>query len=332
MLAKHIFILTAFLNLWLPNGILASDPPVTVIHFFNEKTLTYDIYCENTAPDVYTIELDFDEISGLKPSVPYPLRRTIEPGRHLIMRLTQRDLDYQGHFKIALTYRHGHLRYNLENKFPYLVPLKEGSIAKLVCSDSLRSFYACPVSSGRVIKKDTTFYVNGFFAQSGDLITAARRGIVSKINTYKVDSTLANTNLGYFLDIQHADGSYGRYDGIQKDSMLVEIGQEVEAGEPIALVRKSPEEDTFFSFLVFCYKDKVVTDKIGPSNVKIVTVPVYFQGATSTCCSHSYEVVHPEETIMREMSKRDLRKWNRRKKMKEEGRGLFKGKSIFDGR
>ncbi len=321
MLAKHILITTAFLIFGLlPKSTQAHDPPVSVIHFFNEKTLTYDIYCENIAPDTYTIELDFEEIAGLKPSTPYPLRKTIEPGRHLVMRLTQKDMDYQGYFKIALTYRRGHLKYKMEQNYPFLVPLKEGSIAKLVCQDSLLSFYPSPISSGRLVKKDTVLHIKGFFAKSGAEITAARRGIVSKINNYQIDSTLRTSGLGYYLDIQHADGSYGRYDGIQKDSIFVVVGQSVEASEPIARVRKSPNEDTFFSFQVFCYEDKIVTDKIGPSNVKRVTVPVHFQGATSTCCSNFYEVVHPEETIIREMNKRELRRWMRKK---------TKGKSGF---
>ncbi|MFT4666663.1 MAG: hypothetical protein ACI8YQ_004261 [Polaribacter sp.] len=313
MLAKHILIVLAFFNLSLSLNAQAGEPPIGVIHFFNEKTLTYDIYCENTAPDIYTVELDFDELSGLKPSVPYPLRRTIEPGRHLIMRLRQKEIDDQGYFKIALTYRRGCLKYKLEKNFPYLVPIKEGNIAKLVCSDSLLSFYHCPISSGRLMKKDTILYINGFFAQSGEEITAARRGIVSKVKNYQTDSTLHDSGLGYYLDIQHADGSYARYDGIQKDSMLVEIGQLVEAGEPIALVRKSLSGDTFFSLRIFCYEDRIVTDKIGPSNVKLVMMPIHFQGATSTCCSHFYEVVHPEETIIREMSKRELRRWTRKR-------------------
>jgi len=194
MLAKHILIAIAFLNLSLTLNAQATDPPVSIIHFFNEKTLTYDIYCENIAPDSYAIELDFDELAGLKPNVPYPLRKTIAPGRHLIMRLSQNDVDYQGYFKTTLTYRRGRLKYKLEHNYPYLVPLEEGRIAKLVCEDSLLSFYPTPIPSGRVQKKYHGLDVKGFFAESGQLITAARRGTVSKIKSQnKTSVTRFNT-------------------------------------------------------------------------------------------------------------------------------------------
>jgi hypothetical protein len=80
-----LYLLISIIGLVGGNGtFLEQDPPVRVIHFFNEKTMTYDIYCANESADVYSIELDFEELEGLKPSSPYPLRQTVPPGTELI--------------------------------------------------------------------------------------------------------------------------------------------------------------------------------------------------------------------------------------------------------
>jgi len=281
------------------------EPPVSVIHYFNEKTSTYDIYCENIGPDFYSIELDFEELQGLRPSTPFPLRKTLEPGRHLLMRLSRRELHVEGKFKVKLTYRRGFINYDIKPEFPYLLPLESGTVAKLFCKDSLLSFYPG--------KTDSCFHVNGFTAHAGDTIFASRRGVVSKLRHLTADTSLHDTGLGYFLDIQHIDGTYGRYDGIQVDSpMIVSYGQLVEAGEPIAIVRKTSVDSTFFSFQVFYYDDRVVTDPIGPTNVKVVSIPIQFHNERLNSCAYCYEVKHPEEIITMEMNKRELRKWMRK--------------------
>ncbi|MFK7807532.1 MAG: M23 family metallopeptidase [Saprospiraceae bacterium] len=281
------------------------EPPVSVIHYYNEKTSTYDIYCENIGPDYYSIELDFEKLQGLRPSTPFPLRKTIEPGRHLLMRLSRRELHVEGKFKVKLTYRRGFIDYDLQDNFPYLLPLKNGTVAELFCQDSLLSFYPG--------KTDSCFHVNGFNAYPSDTIYASRRGVVSKLRHLAVDTSLHHSSIGYYLDIQHADGTYGRYDGIQVDSpMIVSYGQVVEAGDPIAVVRETTADSTFFSYQVFYYDDRVVTDPIGPMNVKVVSVPIQFHNEKLNSCAHCYEVEHPEAIITMEMNKRELRKWMRK--------------------
>lgn len=285
-------------------SVTETDPPISVIHFFNEKTLTYDIYCENITKENYSVELGFETLSGLRPSTPYPLRKTVEPGRHLLMRLIQKEMDTRGNFKIALSYRKGNLVYNFPKKFPYLIPLKAGSTTRLLCSDSVRANYP--------LQQDSTFYIKGFYAQSRDTIYAARRGVVSKIQNYAMDSSLVNRGIGYFLDIQQPDGSYGRYDGISADSSFVEVGDIVEAGDPIARVREDNRDSTYFSFQVFYYDEKVITDPIGPKNTQQIWLPIKFHSMAFPTNSHYYIVEHPEEIITQEMSKRDLRRWSRK--------------------
>jgi Peptidase family M23 len=290
------------------------DPPVRVIHFFNEKTMTYDIYCANESADVYSIELDFEELEGLKPSSPYPLRQTIPPGTELILRLTQKELHDRGHFKVALTYRKGFLHYAIAPDFPYLLPLRAGSQVQPVCKDRLVCFYPD--------QKESSFEVYAFPVVLGDTVFAARRGVVCKMQNLLADSSLNETGHGFFLDIQHADGTYGRYEGIEANPSFVEYGQEVEAGDPIALVGSEERKASLLSFRVFYYTEKVPAEKICPDNTTTVSVPVHFEGLADFSCHQSYTVVHPLEVITKEMNRKDLRRWMRRKSDKS-GFGIF---------
>ena len=310
MISLFFFLWPLLLDLPLSEPVQDVTEPISIIHYFNEKTLCYDIYCENTGPDFYSIELGFEYLRDLRPSTPYPLRKTVPPGRHLIMKLTQNDINSRGSFKIKLSYRRGKLSYDIDEQFPYLFPLKVGSFARTLCRDSLLLFYPH--------QKDTCFHLTGFFAQSGDTIFASRRGVVSKIQNFISEDSFNSKNFSNYLDVQHPDGSYGRYEGIQNNCALATIGQMVEAGDPIAVVRFIPNTiNTFFTFRVFYYSEKVVTRKISHSNTKMTTMPVSFHGLTevvSLCCTQTYPVCHPEDIVMREMSKREVKRWLKRQR------------------
>jgi Peptidase family M23 len=227
----------------------------------------------------------------------------------------------RGHFKVALTYRKGFLNYNIAPDFPYLLPLRAGSQVQPICKDKMLCLYPD--------KKDSSFDVYGFPVAFGDTVFAARKGVVCKIQNLLADSSLNETGHGYFLDLQHADGTYGRYEGIQTNSPLVEYGQEVEAGDPIAFVSGQEQQGSLLSFQVFYYTDKVTAEKICPDNTTTVSVPVRFTicnteggSAVELSCSQSYTVVHPMEIITKEMNRKDLRRWMRRNSDKG-GFGIF---------
>ncbi len=292
------------------------EEPVSVIHFFNEKTLTYDIYCENNGPDTYSIELDFEYLIGLRPSMPYPLRKTLPPGRNLVMRLTQHNLESKGSFKIQLTYRKGQLRYDIEQEYPYLFPLSPRQEVRPVCRDSLEPFYR--------FLKDTSFYMAGFRTHSQDTIFASRRGVVSTIKNHLDHPPENNRFVANYLDVAHSDGTYARYEGIKKNSAMIAPGQLVEAGDPIALTR--PRSDSLcplFTFRVFYYDDLVVTRKIGPENTTQTNLPILFHDSIpidSLSCENTYYVRHPKAIICREMTRRAIKRWMKRKNLSNSGK------------
>ncbi|HEX7846018.1 MAG TPA: M23 family metallopeptidase [Chitinophagaceae bacterium] len=76
-----------------------------------------------------------------------------------------------------------------------------------------------------------------FKVKNGTKICAARDGIVSSAREDSDEGGLKNENLsdGNFITIKHDDGSVAHYWHLQKDGVLVNIGDTVKAGQLIGL-------------------------------------------------------------------------------------------------
>jgi murein DD-endopeptidase MepM/ murein hydrolase activator NlpD len=71
----------------------------------------------------------------------------------------------------------------------------------------------------------------------GDEVTAARSGRVVKLDEHFTDDGTDSGAMDYnFIMILHEDGTVAFYAHLMQDSILVEIGEWVEAGQPIARV------------------------------------------------------------------------------------------------
>jgi murein DD-endopeptidase MepM/ murein hydrolase activator NlpD len=76
-----------------------------------------------------------------------------------------------------------------------------------------------------------------FKVKKGTKICAARDGVVSSLRKDSDKGGLNEENLadGNFIIIQHSDGSSGMYWHLQKDGVLVNVGDTVKKGQVIGL-------------------------------------------------------------------------------------------------
>lgn len=76
-----------------------------------------------------------------------------------------------------------------------------------------------------------------FKVKNGTKICAAREGIVSSARADSDKGGLKDENIsdGNYVTIKHDDGSVAHYWHLQKDGVLVNIGDTVKAGQPIGL-------------------------------------------------------------------------------------------------
>lgn len=108
----------------------------------------------------------------------------------------------------------------------YLLPFEKG-----------QSFCVIQSYNGRLTHRDSNRYAVDFAMPEGTTVCAVREGIVVDL---KESSTVGGPekkfqNQSNFVSVAHADGTIGEYHHLKHDGVLVEIGQQVTAGQPIAL-------------------------------------------------------------------------------------------------
>ena len=91
--------------------------------------------------------------------------------------------------------------------------------------------------NGRLSHRDVNQYAVDFAMPEGTTVCAAREGVVVDLkessNTGGPDKK--HTDESNYVSIAHADGTIGEYHHLKVDGVLVEIGDRVTAGQPIAL-------------------------------------------------------------------------------------------------
>lgn len=113
-----------------------------------------------------------------------------------------------------------------DDGYVYRLPYRDGE------SYTVIQGYGSPLSH-----RGSEYYTIDFGMPPGTLVLSAREGRVERTEDRYDRSCWSARCARYanFVDIRHADGTLGRYFHLQKGSVLVQPGQWVERGEPIAL-------------------------------------------------------------------------------------------------
>lgn len=108
-------------------------------------------------------------------------------------------------------------------------------VYRLPYGDSV-SFSVLQGYGSRLSHRGPEFYTVDFGMPEGTLVYSAREGeVIALEDRYDVSCWTTHCDrLANYVEILHPDGTVGKYFHLQKDSVLVERGQRVARGEPIA--------------------------------------------------------------------------------------------------
>jgi len=113
-----------------------------------------------------------------------------------------------------------------DGKALYRLPFEKG-----------RAYRVCQGYNGRLSHHGPNQYAVDFAMPEGTTVCAAREGVV--VDLRETSNTggpeVKHKRDSNYVSIVHADGTIGEYHHLQSDGVLVEIGQQVAAGQPIAL-------------------------------------------------------------------------------------------------
>jgi murein DD-endopeptidase MepM/ murein hydrolase activator NlpD len=228
---KIAFLSSFFLSASLlpPPSLLAQRP--VVVSYSEDAQGNINFSCFNKAYCNYVLQVDFTKLNNAASDHPLPFQAVVKPGNTKLFKLTkQQPADpIQLNYKIA--YFKGCLDARADTGFTYLLPLSPGKSSQAYQIDVLTK----TDPQDPEIKKA---YAVRLRMQPGDTIYAARRGTVTEVDVSSDlnDNGVPGAHAWNYIEIVHADCSFGQYGIIKKDGAFVHPGQVVEAGQPIGLV------------------------------------------------------------------------------------------------
>jgi murein DD-endopeptidase MepM/ murein hydrolase activator NlpD len=130
------------------------------------------------------------------------------------------------HGRYEFRWTKGRMGAKHDGKILYVLPFEKGQSHQVIQS-----------YNGHLTHRGPNRYAVDFAMSEGTTVCAAREGIVVDL---KESSTTGGrdkklTNQSNYVSIAHADGTIGEYHHLKHDGVLVEVGQRVTAGQPIAL-------------------------------------------------------------------------------------------------
>jgi hypothetical protein len=225
---RNYYTIWCLLLLWSP-ALLAQK--VIELKYEQDVQGNYQFYSINHAFCNYILEVDFTSIDNARADHSMPLRAEVKPGRNKLFNLTKQNAGSQVLFKYAIRYNKGCINPVVKTDFTYLLPIAPGKQAQAYELQNLNK----PAAGDPQVKD---WYVIRLRMNPGDTLYASRRGVVTEVedNSNLNDSGVASIGEENYLEIVHADCSFGRYGILKRNSALVKPGQLVEAGDPIGLI------------------------------------------------------------------------------------------------
>lgn len=257
------------------------DSPIEIT--VSERNGQYAFYAENRSSYSFELELKTKTVN-LRPDN-YSGKFVLQPGINHLVTLTRKSTDMGSNYSYTYKYGIGDPNHIPETNYSYLIPTGKGNTTKL--------FYS---------KQNNRYYMKDCFTMDeGDTVYCMRKGYVTAVpGMYHASDRIAKTNS---LEICHSDGTIMIYENLNEDQILIEFGKKVYPGQPLGTVNKEKHLKVQLYSLIGDYKLRRL-------NIK------YFYNDTSKEFSDEMSAFHaeyPDSLIIKEMSKRELKKFKKGK-------------------
>lgn len=188
---------------------------------------TYDFYASNSHFIPMYISVSFDQLISLVPTVDLPWSGAISPGTERQFLFSLQPTTTRGRIGYSVLYTFAEGDPNTaqhDDGYLYLFPYQHGTKHRITQG-----------YNGDFSHFGENQYAVDFDLDVGTPVHAGRGGIVVRV---KEDSrvggpTAAYANRGNLIMIAHDDGTFGNYVHLQYGGAVVEVGDEVQAGQLI---------------------------------------------------------------------------------------------------
>jgi len=315
-----------------PSYLLSQEAvPEVIVKYESVRDGSYIFYAINNSKHIVTIDLDFTELENLSADKPIPFRGEAKPGRTNLFEISYITKGVQVKFKYEFTYIAGCAYSVPDYSFVYLLPVKEGSKARVTNFSKICPTLPGDIAPGDIADQDCAIYLR---AEKGDTVYAARSGYVFKVTNPSLASAAASADTIHLksLEIYHSDGTFGYYQIL--DKILVKSGDRVFAGQPLATVlTEGIPFPPHFVFAVYHNTGRLL-DRYGahhesPSSpvrellqnnlyYEQGLIPVRFITREEEIIYlepfNDYTSVHPEQLVIKELTRKEAKSRTRPKK------------------
>lgn len=278
---------------------------------YEDNNGVIDFICINNSYCDQMVKVSFDNLRNLKSNRSVPFVGSAAPGRSTLFRLTKVNEKGDYNFSYKYNYIDGRYRPKIKDDFLYLLPVANGKKAQVIKIDELRKFLKQQPKGN--------FYAYGFAMHEGDTVYASRGGRVcnvSNTNPVKGNCLIYSANAAY-VRVFHKDGTFGRYNLLQREKIFVKSGQYIHPGDAIGIVyhARNYNNGPCVIFSV-SYTDNKVMDDNGSSSgdIESVSIPLMFlynENKSGILIPNlNYTSIHSPEVITKEMRRRQRKKWH----------------------
>jgi len=276
------------------------------------------IYSNSQARAEFTLKLIFSSYNGYTSrsfTIPNVAITTVNPGYMEVMKLTP-DNSSNPSLQYKYQYFPGRSFKKMpDTSFEYLLPATAGNILRV----SRISSQVSSLFQNTGVKFGAEYRGTAFNYKPGDTICASRAGTVFEcIDTVK---TPEKTETVFIrgrnrVSIEHKDGTLATYAILSPIKLLVQPGDEVFPGQPLAVFGTNGEKYMVLFSTYYLDEKKLLTDNSYDDTrpVHFIYMPTHFYAdendrVTKLRVMQQYTVQHPKEIIAAEMNKKEKKKF-----------------------
>ncbi len=228
--------------------------------------------------------------------------------------LTLRPMNTQKNIKFSYNYRYfpGTPNPKVNRDFHYVLPFKSG---KTVCVSETKS-----LRGEMTGKKELTWKSYLVERTSADTVCSMRKGIVTKI-VAKYDEAPSDaysyTSQLNSITIEHKDGTFSKYKGLNKDLIFVKLGQTVYPQTPLGILNRFDKSTYRLYFNItylkalnnYFFKQRTLDSK---SMIAFVN-PFFYckRGVVKIIHNKKYTVAMNDDVYFKEFTRREKRKYKK---------------------
>ena len=243
----------------------------------------YVFYASNRSFYSYQLNVEFSTLINLTPETRSYSFITY-PGQNMLFSLTVKDKKVGHSFAYNISYSMGIASKKVSLEYPYLIPLSTDKTIELYNSSTNRNMYV----------------INAFKSSKGDTAFNMRKGYVAAVPDMfnEVDRISESRS----LEIIHKDGTIMVYNNVDPDNVFVKPGKIIYPGQALGLV-KSP----LLVNLYMVQKER----KLKEIDIKYFVSDSRIEPFSKDLVN--IEIKHPDKIITKEMTRREIKKYNTKK-------------------